>query len=229
MVVNMAISLVKNGHISLRNAEIDTVIIAGWTARNQEALERHIKELEELGVKRPSTTPIFYRASSARLTTASRIQALGMASSGEAEVVLLKLDGRLWVGVGSDHTDRELEAVGVAISKQLCDKPVGTTFWAYDEVIDHWDSLILRSHITEAGEVSLYQDGTVASMLPPEELVHGYTGGDELPEGSVMFCGTLAAKGDIRPAEKFYFELVDPVLGRKIHHEYIIEYLPVVG
>ncbi len=229
MIVNMAISLVENENTSLRKAEIDTVIIAGWTGRNQEALEKHIKELEELGVKRPSSTPIFYRASSARLTMASSIQALGMASSGEAEVVLLKLDGRLWVGVGSDHTDRELEAVGVAISKQLCDKPVGATFWAYDEVADHWDSLILRSYITEAGEVSLYQEGPVASMLTPGELIRGYTGGDELPEGSVMFCGTLAAKGNIRPAEKFYFELDDPVLGRKIHHEYAIEYLPVVG
>ena len=34
-------------------AEIDSLVIAGWTGRNVEALEAHIKELEAIGVKRP--------------------------------------------------------------------------------------------------------------------------------------------------------------------------------
>ena len=29
------------------------LVIAGWTGRNVEALEAHIRELEALGVKRP--------------------------------------------------------------------------------------------------------------------------------------------------------------------------------
>jgi hypothetical protein len=37
--------------------------------RDPVAVEKHIKELELLGVKRPATTPIFYRVSNARLTT----------------------------------------------------------------------------------------------------------------------------------------------------------------
>jgi hypothetical protein len=44
-----------------------------------------------------------------------------------------------------------------------------------------------------------------------------------------MFCGTLAAKGGIRPAGKFSMELEDPVLKRKLKHEYRIEVLPVEG
>mgnify|MGYP003694519257 CR=1 FL=1 len=44
-----------------------------------------------------------------RLTLASSIQAIGTRSSGEVELVLLQSAGRLWVGVGSDHTDREVE------------------------------------------------------------------------------------------------------------------------
>jgi hypothetical protein len=44
-----------------------------------------------------------------------------------------------------------------------------------------------------------------------------------------MFCGTLAAKGGIRPAPRFMIELEDPVLGRKITHTYDIVSLPVLG
>jgi hypothetical protein len=44
-----------------------------------------------------------------------------------------------------------------------------------------------------------------------------------------MFCGTLAAKGGIRPATVFRMELEDPVLKRTLQHEYRIQALPVEG
>jgi hypothetical protein len=50
-----------------------------------------------------------------------------------------------------------------------------------------------------------------------------------LKPGYAMFCGTLAAKGGIRPAGRFRMELEDPVLKRKIAHEYTIAVLPVEG
>ena len=40
---------------------IEQAVVAGWTGRDPAAVEKHIKELEALGVKRPATTPIFYR------------------------------------------------------------------------------------------------------------------------------------------------------------------------
>ena len=40
-----------------------------------------------------------------------------------------------------------------------------------------------------------------------------------------MFCGTLSAKGGIRSAAEFSFEIEDPVLGRKIQHAYRINNL----
>ncbi len=58
-------------------AAIDNLVIAGWTGRNQEAMEKHIRELEELGVARPKTTPIFYRVAASLLTTADAIQVSG--------------------------------------------------------------------------------------------------------------------------------------------------------
>ena len=38
-----------------------------------------------------------------------------------------------------------------------------------------------------------------------------------------MFCGTLAAKGGIRPGKTFRMELEDPVLKRKLRHEYAVK------
>lgn len=48
-----------------------------------------------------------------------------------------------------------------------------------------------------------------------------------LRPGMAMFCGTLAAKGGIRPAKQFSMELEDPVRGRKLRHQYEVEVLPV--
>jgi hypothetical protein len=208
---------------------IHQAIIAGWTGRDPAAVQKHIKELEELGVKPPTTTPIFYRVAAARITTADSIEATGKASSGEVEYVLLQTGGKLWAGVGSDHTDREVETYGVTVSKQMCDKPIAAAFWPFEQCAPHWDKLVLRSFIPEKGERVLYQEGVVGGMLAPMDLIKRYTSGDALPDGSIMFCGTFAAKGGIRPADHFEYEIDDPVLGRKIAGSYAIKTLPILG
>jgi Protein of unknown function (DUF2848) len=218
----------KSGPVR-RNVQVDRLVIAGWTGRDRAAVEKHIAELEALGVKRPATTPIFYRAAGARLTTDDRIEALGETSSGEAEFVLLQHGGRLWVGAGSDHTDREVEKYGVSVSKQMCDKPIAPEFWPYDDVAPHWERLLLRAHITENGARKLYQEGPVTAMLDPLALIERFGHKAALDEGTLMFCGTLAAHGGVRPSDVFEFELDDPVLGRKIAHRYGIANLPVLG
>jgi hypothetical protein len=143
--------------LTRRNVTVDHLVVAGWTGRDRAAVELHIKELGALGVKPPATTPIFYRASAARLTIADSIEVLGDASSGEGEFVLLQQDGRLWVGAGSDHTDREVEKYGVSVSKQMCDKPIAPEFWPMVEVAPHWDKLMLRAYISENGKRVLYR------------------------------------------------------------------------
>jgi hypothetical protein len=45
----------------------------------------------------------------------------------------------------------------------------------------------------------------------------------------VMYCGTVAAIGGIRPATRFEMELEDPVLGRTLKHAYDINVLSVVN
>ena len=200
---------------------ISQLVIAGWTGRDEAALRNHIKELEELGVKPPKSTPIFYRVAADLLTTASTIQVSGAETSGEVEFVLLSKPDALWVTVGSDHTDRKAETIGVSLSKQLCHKPIAKDAWRYDEVKPHWEKLILRSWADGA----IYQEGAVTAMRSPEDLLGRYP----LRPGWAMFCGTLAAKGGIRPAKTFRMELEDPVRKRKLAHEYRIDVLPVEG
>ncbi|MGH6777287.1 MAG: DUF2848 family protein [Bradyrhizobium sp.] len=90
-------------------AGFDTLVIAGWTGRDIAALEHHIEELAALGVPRPSSVPVFYRTSVNGLTQTRRLEVLGPHTSGEVEPVLLGLDSDLWLGLGSDHTDRKAE------------------------------------------------------------------------------------------------------------------------
>jgi hypothetical protein len=215
--------------VTKRDVPVDHLVVAGWTGRDRAAVEKHIAELEALGVKRPATTPIFYRASAARLTIGDDIEVLGNSSSGEAEFVLLRQGGRLWVGAGSDHTDREVEKYGVSVSKQMCEKPIAPEFWAFDDVVPHWDKLILRSHISDKGNRVLYQEGPVTAMLDPTVLIEQFSGKSGLEDNTLMFCGTLAAHGGVRPSDYFEFELDDPVLARKIRHRYRIHTLPIHG
>ena len=111
----------------------------------------------------------------------------------------------------------------------MCAKPIAATAWRYEDVRPHWDQLMLRSDVRHGGERQLYQEGFVATMRPPEELIKLYTGGGTLPAGTAMFCGTLAVHGNIAFADRFEMELNDPVLGRTISHAYTISTLPDEG
>jgi hypothetical protein len=144
----------------------------------------------------------------------------------------------------------------------MCDKPVALVFWVFDDVAPHWDRLALRAHVIENGERKIYQEGPVAAMLKPLDLIgrcalpsgtagvppalsqqaawpvlSAEAGGTPavpdgkvlLPENTLMFCGTLAARGGVRPTERFEFEIEDPVLGRAIAHGYSVRILPVLG
>ena len=78
------LSLTLQAKSNTRRSEvaIEQAVVAGWTGRDPVAVEKHIKELEALGVKRPATTPIFYRVAATRVTTDDVIEATGEGSGG---------------------------------------------------------------------------------------------------------------------------------------------------
>jgi len=208
---------------------IDQAVIAGWTGRDPVARDKHIAELEAIGIARPASTPIYYRVAARRLAITDSIEVSGTESSGEVEFVLIGWQGRIFVGVGSDHTDRKVEAYSVTVSKQMCDKPMAPVLWELEDVAGHWDQMILRSYAWIDGARVLYQEGTLDAMLPVADLIQRGFGDKGLPDGCVMFGGTFAAKGGIRPASRFEYELEDPVLKRKIGGGYDVIALPVLG
>jgi hypothetical protein len=208
---------------------IDQAVIAGWTGRDPVARDKHIAELEAIGIARPATTPIYYRVAARRLTLEDSIEVCGGDSSGEVEFVLIGWQGRIFVGCGSDHTDRKVESYSVTVSKQMCDKSIAPELWELEDVIGHWDRMILRASAWIDGKRVLYQEGTLDAMLPVKELLaRGFKDG-KLPDGCAMYGGTFAAKGGIRPADRFEYELEDPVLKRVIRHGYDVIALPMLG
>ncbi len=213
----------------LITVEPETLIVAGWTGRDEAALRHHIEELAAIGVPRPSSVPVFYRNAVSNIVQVSRLEVLGPDTSGEVEPVVVALSDGLWIGLGSDHTDRKAETMGIALSKQLCAKPVGTALWRLDDVAGHWEKLMIRAFATIGGERVKYQEGSLANMRTPADLLSLYDKSTALKPGTAMFCGTVGAIGGIRPASRFEIELEDPVRGRKLTHAYDVVPLPVVS
>lgn len=212
------------------NIELTHLVIAGWTGRDAAAITHHIEELAALGVAPPSDTPLYYRVSASLLTSVPHVEVVGGNSSGEVEPMIVQLGNRRFLGLGSDHTDRALEAHSVALSKQVCAKPCAAELWAWDEVANDLERISLESWIEEDGEWVLYQQGTLASIRPLAELIAG-AGLDSLATdgGAAMMCGTFGAKGGVRPATRFRMRMIDTLLGREIAHEYTAITLPEVA
>jgi hypothetical protein len=217
----------SSGETDRAEFEPKALIVAGWTGRDEKALRHHIEELAAIGVPRPSSVPVFYRISTANLAQTAQLDVLGPDTSGEAEPVVVTMQDGLWLGVGSDHTDRKAETMGIALSKQLCAKVIGKTLWRLEDVARHWDRLILRAYVTIDGKRLKYQEGPLSAMRNPADLIA--RAGTKFVAGTVMFCGTLGAIGGIRPAAQFTAQIEDPVLGREMHCEYGVNALPVVS
>lgn len=219
---------------SLISVPANKFVIAGWTGRDADAIRHHIHELELLGVPAPSSVPLYYRASAQMLTQSDMIEVLGPDSSGEVEPVLFFASGEWWLTVGSDHTDRRVETYSVAVSKQMCPKPIGRVAWRWADVAGYQDEIELRSRIFEGGKWVDYQKGTFASIRPLESLRDGCYPLESTENGSFVSCGTLGAiKNDqgqgIRPATLMELEIADPRTKRRIVHRYEVEMLPVIS
>lgn len=201
--------------------DLARLVVAGWTGRDREAVDHHIEELAAIGVPRPSTVPLFYEVSPGLATQADEIVVLGAETSGEVEPFVLCAEGSLWLGIGSDHTDRWLEATSVAHSKQACAKVVGRRLWPFDAVADRLDDIALTTRI-DGG--TLYQEGTLAKIRPLSALLEA----SPLREGEAMLCGTLPAIGRVRAAGTYAMTMRDAELG-EIELHYSVRNLPVIA
>lgn len=198
------------------------LVVIGYAGRDRAAVEHHIDELATLGVPRPASIPLFMVFPPRLISQDPSISVAGSASSGEAELVVVVEGAETFVTVGSDHTDRALEAVDIVASKGVCPKPVATSGWTAAAVGNGWEDLSLRSRIDSD---VLYQDGSVAANLPPLELVAAIPWVSGPPRCFVAFTGTVPVIGDIRPSTAFRAELAGPGLS-PLELSYRVEAVP---
>lgn len=193
------------------------LVVAGYTARDPAHAERHIDELRKIGVAPPQAVPSFYLVRTELLTAGGRIEVDGANTTGEVEPVVLCADGVWYLGVGSDHTDRDLERVDIGESKRACPKVLSRQVLPCESLDGIWDDMRLRSWSGQ--DAQPYQEGSLGSLMRSETVL------DELnrrididPEGLVVFLGTVPLAGEgFRPAERFRVELgadgAEPLLG----------------
>lgn len=192
----------------------------GSATRDAASAAAHQDEVRDIGVRiafdRPA--PRIYPMDPAIVVTSTEIGVLNNRTSGEVEIVLVVADD-LYVGVGSDHTDRELERTSILWSKQACANVVAPELWRFSEIASHWDDCRLKMTIDGAP----YQDVKVGVFLPPLEILRLVF--DRLmvkpKEPFMVFCGTYASLDKtIHFGTEWHFALDDPHLGRSIQHGY---------
>lgn len=202
------------------------LLIAGYTGKDQASVKKHIDELREIGVPAPPQVPMIYDVSTNLLTTSPSISVVQESSSGEAEVVIMNVKGKWYVGLGSDHTDRELEKMSIQKSKQVCSKPISTQFWLLDDIESRWDDIEMRSWMIVNGEKKEYQTGTLGEFLHPKELIKIITERGYYSEDLMVFCGTLPiVTGEFIYGDGFSAELYDALTDRKIQLDYKVHIL----
>jgi hypothetical protein len=214
--------------------EVKRVVNAGYVGRDEAAVRRHIAELLHQGVAEPPSVPMLFPVLASNVTTTEEIETIELRTSGEVEFVLLLHGGTIRVGIGSDHTDRRLEAVDMIKSKQACPNVLGRTVWDFDEVRNHWDELILQSwvRVDAAQGWSAYQDAPVASILSASQLMELVRSrvSDGRMDGMVIFSGTVPTlDGKVVYGSGFRCALVDPVLNRSLECSYSIKHLDYIG
>lgn len=208
------------------NLKISRMVNAGYAGANQENIRKHIEELAVMGVPGPKHLPTYYPVPANQLVTDDIIQVASKQTSAEVEFVLIFGNGKTYLTVGSDHTDRGVESLGVALSKQVCPNIAAKTVWNYDEVKDHFSEIRLICHVKDQGEWREYQNDSVAALLPPAEILEkGASVFGEIEEGTVLFSGTVPTIGEMTFGEAWRIAMVDPVLNRKIEHEYLVDRL----
>lgn len=168
------------------------LLVIGYAGRNQAAVQHHIDELAAIGIAPPPRVPMVYELAPGLVTYDPVIAVAGARTSGEVEPVLVRAGNDWYLAVGSDHTDRELEAEDIKTSKAVCPKPVSATAIQLDVdpvsggLDDAWDAI----EVTSAVDGVAYQRGTLAALRVPSDLIAHAIAGNHAGD-LVIFCGTV--------------------------------------
>ncbi len=209
--------------------DVARVYNIGFTMRDTMKMQRHLDELEKEGVsvEAPTRPPIIFPISPWATLTAAEIEVQGPRTSGEIEIVTIDDAGELYVGVGSDQTDRALEQFDIPWAKQVAPNVLAPTVWRWVDVEGHWDEVTLQSTVVDGGERVVYQRAGVAEFWTPTDMLDSLRDRTTPVDGArIVFGGTVVAEGEsIRYGREWTLTMDDPVLGRRIQHAYSVAVL----
>lgn len=191
MPTNKSLSVSVAGSEDRLTIEPEWLIVAGYTAKDEASVRAHIAELADIGVPPPASVPAFYDLDPVLLTTDAVVEVGGGKTSGEVEPVVIRHGGHYFLGVGSDHTDRDLERDDIAGSKAACPKPFGNVVADAGTDLSEvdWDRLLADSAV----DGRLYQQGSISALRHPAELLERMTAAIDVPDTGdlALYCGTL--------------------------------------
>lgn len=214
---------------SSRTATTTRLLNAGYAGRSQQDVAAHVAELAELGVPAPAAIPALYPVAPYLAQQTRTVPAQHGRTSGEAEWALVVDDtGELLLTAACDHTDRALEAHGVAWSKNAGPDVLADRAWLLADVADRVDDLRLTAWVTAAdGTETLIQDGTAGELLTPAYWSHVLRERGELEPGTVLISGTIPMVPDVDQfAAGWRVRLTDPVNGQEIELAYDVVPMP---
>lgn len=192
----------------------------GSATRDPQVAVAHQEEVAKSGihiafdVPAPRIYPIAIQA----ITSDEEVYVQSDRTSGEVEIVIYVGD-EIYVGVGSDHTDRALETVSIPGSKQAVVNHLAPEFWPYEEIRESWDECVLKSWVDDR----LYQDVGVSAFLRPEDIIALLRErANGVPERDFMiYCGTIVSVDKaLGFGSRWRYRLENPTTGRKIESAY---------
>lgn len=210
-----------------KSFSVSSVYCIGYSGSDSKKVQDHIDELAELGIPKPPEVPMLYPVRVSNLNQNGKMEIIGKKTSGEAEIVLIfgEQESEIYVSVGSDHTDRELESVDINKSKQICDKPLAKEAWPLSKLIDGWNELKLVSKVLINGKWEAYQEQNVTAILPLEKIL-AYLNKKSLDlKNSVVFAGTVPLLNGFKYGDAYEVELVNTLNNKSISCTYFVKNL----
>ena len=218
-----------------RSIPIGSVAGARFSSRDITGMRQELDEMLARGESGTKTNPAIFHVGRYLLTQDAEFEVQGPLTGGEAEIVAILDRDEIFITVGSDHCDRELDPLFQDKPKQMCPHPIGSVAWAYSDVKDHWDSLKISSEVTVGSNRVPFQDSPASALVDLEYLLK-MEHVQALTRPSFLYCGsvpypldsTVSAIKELSLPEEtvhgvgdsFIGRLHDPVLNRTIEHSY---------